>query len=74
MKRALDLNAAGAYLELTKPRITALVVFTTAAGLWLAPSRPALRFVAPRGAAVEGTRCDTFPARSPLPHASPRWA
>jgi heme o synthase len=29
-----------AYLELTKPRITALVVFTTATGLWLAPARP----------------------------------
>ena len=29
-----------AYLELTKPRITALVVFTTAAGLWLAPGLP----------------------------------
>src|SRR5947209_18268021 len=29
-----------AYLELTKPRITALVVFTTAAGLWLAPALP----------------------------------
>lgn len=42
MKRTLDLNAAVPYLELTKPRITALVVFTTAAGLWLAPSRPAL--------------------------------
>jgi len=28
------------YLELTKPRITALVVFTTAAGLWLAPELP----------------------------------
>jgi len=31
-----------AYLESTKPRITALVVFTTAAGLWLAPVRPSL--------------------------------
>jgi heme o synthase len=29
-----------AHLELTKPRITALVVFTTAAGLWLAPVTP----------------------------------
>src|SRR2546428_275848 len=28
------------HLELTKPRITALVVFTTATGLWLAPARP----------------------------------
>lgn len=28
------------YLELTKPRITSLVVFTTASGLWLAPVRP----------------------------------
>src|SRR4051812_29754215 len=34
-----------AYLELTKPRITALVVFTTATGLWLAPARPALAAV-----------------------------
>jgi protoheme IX farnesyltransferase len=30
-------TAAGDYLELVKPRITALVVFTTASGLWLAP-------------------------------------
>ena len=28
------------YLELTKPRITTLVVFTTAVGLWLAPALP----------------------------------
>jgi heme o synthase len=31
--------AGSAYLELTKPRITVSVVFTTAAGLWLAPVR-----------------------------------
>jgi protoheme IX farnesyltransferase len=30
-------TAAGDYVELVKPRITALVVFTTASGLWLAP-------------------------------------
>jgi protoheme IX farnesyltransferase len=34
-----------AYLELTKPRITALVVFTRAAGLWLAPALPPLHVV-----------------------------
>jgi protoheme IX farnesyltransferase len=28
------------YVSLTKPRITALVAFTTATGLWLAPIRP----------------------------------
>ena len=28
------------YVSLAKPRITALVVFTTASGLWLAPIRP----------------------------------
>jgi protoheme IX farnesyltransferase len=33
---------ARAFLELTKPRITALVVFTAAAGIWLAPERPGL--------------------------------
>src|SRR5882672_986661 len=32
-----------AYLELIKPRITALVVLTTATGLWLAPERPSFR-------------------------------
>lgn len=31
--------ALTAYLELTKPRITALVLFTAATGLWLAPVR-----------------------------------
>jgi protoheme IX farnesyltransferase len=31
--------AGSAYLELTKPRITGSVVFTAAAGLWLAPVR-----------------------------------
>ena len=36
------MRGAAAYLELTKPRITALVVFTTAAGLWLAPALPEL--------------------------------
>ncbi|HWE22729.1 MAG TPA: heme o synthase [Myxococcales bacterium] len=34
------MSTAAAYLELTKPRITTLVVFTTAAGLWLAPKLP----------------------------------
>jgi protoheme IX farnesyltransferase len=33
----------GAYLELIKPRITTLVVLTTATGLWLAPERPSFR-------------------------------
>lgn len=33
----------GAYLELIKPRITALVVLTTATGIWLAPGRPSFR-------------------------------
>ncbi|MFL5312197.1 MAG: heme o synthase [Myxococcales bacterium] len=33
----------GAYLELIKPRITALVVLTAATGLWLAPERPSFR-------------------------------
>jgi heme o synthase len=36
------MSTLAAYLELTKPRITGLVVFTTAAGLWLAPARPSL--------------------------------
>ena len=35
----------GAYLEVIKPRITTLVVLTTATGLWLAPGRPSLRTV-----------------------------
>ncbi len=39
------MSTLAAHLELTKPRITALVVFTTAAGLWLAPSRPSLQIV-----------------------------
>jgi len=34
------MSTLATYLELTKPRITTLVVFTTAAGLWLAPARP----------------------------------
>jgi heme O synthase-like polyprenyltransferase len=34
-----SLPALTAYLELTKPRITALVLFTAATGLWLAPVR-----------------------------------
>ena len=34
------MSTLAAHLELTKPRITALVVFTTAAGLWLAPALP----------------------------------
>lgn len=33
------------YVSLAKPRITALVAFTTASGLWLAPIRPPLRIV-----------------------------
>ncbi len=36
------MSTLAAYLELTKPRITGLVVFTTAAGLWLAPAGPSL--------------------------------
>ncbi len=36
------MSTLAAYLELTKPRITGLVVFTAAAGLWLAPARPSL--------------------------------
>jgi heme o synthase len=39
------MSTLAAHLELTKPRITALVVFTTAAGLWLAPGRPSLHTV-----------------------------
>ena len=31
------MTAAADYLQLVKPRITALVLFTTASGLWLAP-------------------------------------
>ena len=38
-------HALGAYLELIKPRITTLVVLTTAPGLYLAPERPSLRTV-----------------------------
>ena len=33
------------YVALAKPRITALVAFTTASGLWLAPIRPRLSIV-----------------------------
>ena len=33
------------YVSLAKPRITALVAFTTASGLWLAPIRPRLSIV-----------------------------
>jgi len=36
------MSTLAAHLELTKPRITALVIFTTAAGIWLAPARPSL--------------------------------
>jgi len=39
------MSTVAAHLELTKPRITALVVFTTAAGIWLAPERPPLPIV-----------------------------
>jgi protoheme IX farnesyltransferase len=35
----------GDYVSLAKPRITALVAFTTASGLWLAPIRPRLTIV-----------------------------
>jgi protoheme IX farnesyltransferase len=35
----------GDYVSLAKPRITALVAFTTASGLWLAPIRPRLSIV-----------------------------
>jgi protoheme IX farnesyltransferase len=38
-------TAAADYLQLAKPRITALVLFTTAAGLWLAPHGLPLRTV-----------------------------
>jgi heme O synthase-like polyprenyltransferase len=34
-----SISALTAYLELTKARITGVVVFTTATGLWLAPVR-----------------------------------
>jgi protoheme IX farnesyltransferase len=39
-------TAAADYVELVKPRITALVVFTTASGLWLAPHGLPARTVA----------------------------
>jgi heme o synthase len=39
------MTALANYLELAKPRITTLVVFTTASGLWLAPGRPPARIV-----------------------------
>jgi protoheme IX farnesyltransferase len=39
------MTAAADYLQLAKPRITALVLFTTAAGLWLAPHGLPLRTV-----------------------------
>ena len=41
--RAAGFATFHSYLELTKPRITALVVFTTAVGLWLAPALPSLQ-------------------------------
>ena len=34
------MGALADYVSLAKPRITALVAFTTASGLWLAPIRP----------------------------------
>jgi len=34
------MGGIGDYVSLAKPRITALVAFTTASGLWLAPIRP----------------------------------
>ncbi len=39
-RKARGISAVLSYLELTKPRITSLVVFTTASGLWLAPVQP----------------------------------
>ena len=33
------------YVELAKPRITTLVVFTRASGLWLAPVQPQMHTV-----------------------------
>lgn len=41
--RPLTWHSLGAYLELTKPRITPVVVLTTATGLWVAPERPSFR-------------------------------
>jgi protoheme IX farnesyltransferase len=38
-------SGIGDYVSLAKPRITALVAFTTASGLWLAPIRPRLTIV-----------------------------
>jgi protoheme IX farnesyltransferase len=38
-------SGIGDYVSLAKPRITALVAFTTASGLWLAPIRPRLSIV-----------------------------
>ncbi|OLE62240.1 MAG: protoheme IX farnesyltransferase [Deltaproteobacteria bacterium 13_1_20CM_2_69_21] len=40
MRPREPVSTLATHLELTKPRITALVVFTTATGLWLAPARP----------------------------------
>ncbi len=39
------MSAVLSYLELTKPRSTALVVFTTGSRLWLAPVQPQVRTV-----------------------------
>ncbi len=39
------MTTASDYLQLAKPRITALVVFTTASGLWLAPHGLPLRTI-----------------------------
>jgi protoheme IX farnesyltransferase len=38
-------SGIGDYVSLAKPRITTLVAFTTASGLWLAPIRPRLSIV-----------------------------
>jgi heme O synthase-like polyprenyltransferase len=39
-RKARGISTVLSYLELTKTRITSLVVFTTASGLWLAPVQP----------------------------------
>jgi heme o synthase len=44
-RKPRGISAVLSYLELTKPRITSLVVFTTGSGLWLAPVQPQMRTV-----------------------------
>ncbi len=39
-RKARGIYAVLSYLQLTKPRITSLVLFTAASGLWLAPGQP----------------------------------